>query len=54
MWGLWGWKHLKWPSCAGKSEVTDETEYPFVSFYLFFLINFYWSVVALQCCVSFC
>ena len=20
----------------------------------FFLINFYWSIVALQCCVSFC
>ena len=23
------------------------------SFYLFILINFYWSIVALQCCVSF-
>ena len=26
MWGLWGWKHLKWSSCAGKSEITDEIE----------------------------
>ena len=23
-------------------------------FFLFFLTNFYWSIVALQCCVSFC
>ena len=43
-------KGVTFPVTQGKAQCCHRA----YTFFFFFLINFYRSVIALQCCVSFC